>query len=105
MEERHNLCSFPSVSRDTSSLARRTTPALSGAENSMNRFIPANGQAAYSAKRFVKESFDICGTRDSRGNQARGWTAIKTFLLLQIYLGLWRNVCLFTCIQVRIFHG
>ena len=46
-------------------------------------------------------------------NKPRGWTAIKTFLLLQIYLGLRRNACLFTYIQVafsidcvlRVFSG
>src|SRR5882724_3777954 len=99
-----SLACAPSVSRDTSSLARRTTRALSGVENSMNRFNSTNGRTAYSARRFVKASFDIFGTRDRRRKQARGWTAIKTFLLLQIYVGLYRNACLFTCIQVRIFH-
>ena len=33
-----------------------------------------------------KVTFDIFGIRDSRRKQARGWTAIKTLLLLQIYL-------------------
>ena len=49
-----------------------------------------------------KVTFDIFGTRDGRRKQVRGRTAIKTFLLLQIYRGLCRNTCLFTYIQSRI---
>jgi hypothetical protein len=35
----------------------------------MNRFNSTNGRTAYSARRFVKVSFDIFGTRDSRRNK------------------------------------
>ena len=70
----------------------------------MNHFNSLNRLTAYSVRRFVKVSFDIFGVRDSRRKQVRGWTAIKTFLLLQIYLGLCRYACLFTYIQGRIFH-
>jgi hypothetical protein len=69
----------------------------------MNRFIRANGRAAYSARRFVKEPFDISAFVIAVENKPGDGLPSKTFLLLQIYLGLRRNACLFTCIQVRIF--
>jgi hypothetical protein len=35
-------------------------------------------------------------------NKPGGWTAIQTFHLLQMYLGLFGNACLFSYIQVRV---
>ena len=64
---------FLSVCRGTLlALARRTAHALSCAENPMNRFNSTDGRTVDSARRSVKESFDIFGTRDSRRKQARG---------------------------------
>src|ERR1700739_1914749 len=69
----------------------------------MNRFIPANGQAAFQPEGLLRSRSISSARVTAVENKPRGWTAIKTFLLLQIYLGLCRNTCLFTCIQVRNF--
>ena len=59
-------------------------------------------RTVYSARRFVKVSFLSSALVIAAEKQVPEWTAIKTYLLPQIDLGLCRNACLFSCIQLRI---
>lgn len=48
----------------------------------------------------VKVRFDTFGISENRRTSSGMVRRIKTFLLLATYLGLCRNACLFTCIQL-----